>query len=153
MFDIVRQQLGRTVPFARWLGIGIDALDAERASARLDPAAHLNNHVGTFHAGALFTACDTASGAALVGALLPVVMTTRFVVRDARITYLKPAQGRLVAEGRLARPARDVLDDLARDRRADVTVEVTAHVEGPPDQPPLQVARATFVWHLRQQGG
>lgn len=150
MYDIVRKQLSRTVPFAKLLGIAIDTIDAQAASAGLEPAAHLNNHVGSFHAGAIFTACDTASGAALAGALLPVIMKTRYVVRDASITYLKPAKGRLVAEGRLARPAADVLADLERDGRTDVVVEVIARVDDPSGAP-LQVARATFTWNLRLQ--
>jgi uncharacterized protein (TIGR00369 family) len=150
MYDIVRKQLSRTVPFAKLLGIAIDTIDEQAASAALEPAAHLNNHVGSFHAGAIFTACDTASGAALAGALLPVIMKTRYVVRDASITYLKPAKGRLVAEGRLTRPAADVLADLERDGRTDVVVEVIARVDDP-SSAPLQVARATFTWNLRLQ--
>lgn len=150
MYDIVRKQLSRTVPFAKLLGIAIDTIDEQAASAALEPAAHLNNHVGSFHAGAIFTACDTASGAALAGALLLVIMKTRYVVRDASITYLKPAKGRLVAEGRLARPAAEVLADLERDGRTDVVVEVIARVDDPSGAP-LQVARATFTWNLRLQ--
>lgn len=150
MYEIVRKQLSRTVPFAKLLGIDLNAIDAHAASASLEPAAHLNNHVGSFHAGAIFTACDTASGAALAGALLPVIMKTRFVVRDASITYLKPAKGRLVAEGRLVRPASDVLTELERDGRADIAVQVEVQAMSELD-PPLDVARATFNWNLRLQ--
>jgi len=150
MYDIVRKQLSRTVPFAKLLGLSVQDIDEQGASASLEPAAHLNNHVGTLHAGVIFTACDTASGAALAGALLPAIMKTRYVVRDARIAYLKPAKGRLVTKGRLARPAADVLAELEREGRTDIVVEVDAHVEDD-HAAPLQVAQASFTWNLRLQ--
>lgn len=150
MYDIVRKQLSRTVPFAKLLGLAVEEIDAQGASASLEPAAHLNNHVGTLHAGVIFTACDTASGAALAGALLPVIMKTRYVVRDARITYLEPAKGRLVTTGRLARPAEEVLAELEREGRADIVIEVEARVEDGHAEP-LRVAQASFTWNLRLQ--
>ena len=150
MFEIARRQINRTVPFAKLLGIAIDSIDANAASASLAPAPQFSNHIGNVHAGAIFTACDTASGAALAGALLPVIMKTRFVVRDASITYLKPAKGHLVAQGRLARPAADVLLELEREGRTDVTVEVDARIEEA-SVAPLNVAHATFTWNLRLQ--
>ena len=148
MYDVVRKQLSRTVPFAKLLGLVVDHIDAQGASTSLEPAAHLNNHVGTLHAGAIYTACEAASGAALAGALLPTIMKTRFVVRDARIAYLKPAKGRLVTQARLARPAEAVLAELDSTGRADIVVDVAARVEdGHAD--PLQVAQASFTWSLR----
>ncbi len=150
MYDIVRKQLSRTVPFAKLLGLVVEQIDAQGASASLEPAAHLNNHVGTLHAGVIFTACEAASGAALAGALLPSIMKTRFVVRDARIAYLKPAKGRLLTRARLARPSDAVLAELERDGRADIVVDVDARVEdGYAD--PLQVAQASFTWNVRLQ--
>ncbi len=150
MFDIVRKQLSRTVPFAKLLGVAVEDLDADGATAALEPAAHLNNHVGTLHAGVVFTACETASGAALAGALLPTIMKTRYVVRDARITYLKPAKGRLVCYGRLARPAADVVAELERDGRAEIAIEVEARIADDL-APAVLVAQASFHWHLRMQ--
>ncbi|RZI96840.1 MAG: PaaI family thioesterase [Haliea sp.] len=150
MYDIVRKQLSRTVPFAKLLGLVVEELDAQGASASVEPAAHLNNHVGTLHAGVIYTACEAASGAALAGALLPTIMKTRFVVRDARIAYLKPAKGRLVTQGRLARSAEEVLAELQREGRADIVVEVDARVEDG-FTAPLRVAQASFTWNLRMQ--
>jgi thioesterase domain-containing protein len=151
VFDIVRKQLSRTVPFAKLLGVSVERLDETGAQARVDEVAHLNNHVGTFHAGVIFTTCEAASGAALAGALLPSIMRTRFVVRDARITYLKPAKGQLVAHAALAREAASVLAELEREGRAEVAVEVTAHAAAEDGSEPLHVATACFDWHLRLQ--
>lgn len=148
MFHVIRLQLSRTVPFARLLGLAVDRLDERGASTRLPEGPPLLNHVGTLHAGALFTACEAASGAALAGALLPLIMQTRFVVRDARISYLKPARGELLSQAALVEDAAEVLDRLRRVGRADVVVDVSARTAaGTPDE--RLVAKASFDWHLK----
>lgn len=144
MFEIVRQQIGRTVPFARLLGIVVDVLARGRATASVAEAPDLLNHVGTLHAGVLFSACEAATGAALVGALLPVIMRTRFVVREARIEYLKPAKGALLAQAMLVDDPEVVLDDLQRLGCAEVDVDVCARTTDA-----VIVAKATFHWSLK----
>lgn len=124
MFDIVRKQMGRSVT----------------------EAPDLLNHVGTFHAGVLFTTCEAASGAALAGALLPVIMQTRFVVREARISYLKPAKGTFSAQATVIDDPDVVLNDLLRLGRAEVAVDVCARATDG-----VVVARATFNWSLKLQ--
>jgi uncharacterized protein (TIGR00369 family) len=133
VFHVIRMQLTRTVPFARGLGLAVDRIDERGASTRLPESPQLHNHVGTLHAGALFTACEAASGAALAGALLPLIMQARFVVRDARISYLKPARGELVSDAAL-------VDDAA----VDVSARTAA---GTADE--VLVAKASFDWHLK----
>jgi len=145
MFELIRNQLSRSVPFAGYLGISVASVDAQAATARVAEAPHLNNHVGTFHAGAIFTLCESAAGAALAGALLPVIMQTRFVVRDARVNYLKPAKGTLLAQAALVDEAATVLDELKRLGRADVVVDVSARTHDG-----QVVAKASFNWSLKQ---
>jgi uncharacterized protein (TIGR00369 family) len=148
MFEVIRLQLARSVPFARLLGISVDALDAGSASTALPPQLQHNNHEGAVHAGALFTLCETASGAALAGALLPVIMQTRFVVRDAHISCLKPARGSLQAQVALADEAGQVIDRLLAAGRAEVSVDIAAHAADG-----TLVAKATFDWSLRLIAG
>jgi thioesterase domain-containing protein len=148
VFHVIRMQLSRTVPFARGLGLAVERIDERGASTRLPESPQLHNHVGTLHAGALFTACEAASGAALAGALLPLIMQTRFVVRDARISYLKPARGALVSQAVLVDDAADVLDHLRRLGRADVVVDVSARTAAGTAEEVL-VAKASFDWHLK----
>jgi thioesterase domain-containing protein len=144
MFDIVRKQMGRSVPFARSLGITVDALEKGQAGTSVTEAPDLLNHVGTFHAGVLFTTCEAASGAALAGALLPVIMQTRFVVREARISYLKPAKGAFSAQATVVDDPDVVLNDLQHLGRAQVAVDVCARsTDG------VVVARASFHWSLK----
>jgi acyl-coenzyme A thioesterase PaaI-like protein len=57
----------------------------------------MRNHVGTLHAGALFTLGETASGAAIAGALAPILGEVRPLATAARIQYLRSARGEIVA--------------------------------------------------------
>lgn len=150
VFEAIRRQIGRSVPFARLLGIEVECVDGQHARTRLAARGELGNHVGTVHAGALFTACEAASGAALAGAMAELIMRTRFVVRDAQVEYLRPAKGDVLARARLADEAAAVLQALRRDGRADVAVDVSA-VTLDADGAETLVARASFNWHLRLQ--
>lgn len=150
VLEAIRRQLGRSVPFARLLGIDIDVLDHDAAHARLAAQPQLASHIGSVHAGALFGVCEAAAGAALAGAMAPVIMRTRIVVRDARIDYLKPAHGELQARARLAEDGELLLQRLLRDGRADAEVDVSACCHGA-DGTTVPVARASFRSHLRLQ--
>jgi thioesterase domain-containing protein len=147
--EIIRRQLDLSVPFARWLGIEILALDGQQALTRLVARPPLLNHVGTMHGGALFTVCEAASGAAVVGALADVVLHTRCVVKDAQVDYLAPARGDVSARARLVDDS-PVLEILSRDGRAEVAVDVSATARDS-DGTDTLIARASFTWHLRFQ--
>jgi len=148
MYEAIRRQIGRSVPFARLLGVEIQALDAAQACTRLTMNQDLQNHVGSLHAGALFTACEAASGAALAGAVAEHIMVTRLAVRDAQVEYLKSATGPVVARARLVDDSAQLLQDLKRDGRALAAVDVSAVVIDFDGNETL-VARASFNWHLR----
>jgi acyl-coenzyme A thioesterase PaaI-like protein len=91
--------------------------------------AGLTNHVGIFHAGALFTAAETAAG---VSAYRVVPDDRAFVLlRGAAIRYTRRAEGEVIAnariEGDAALAARDAFDASGR---GDVVIDVTAHDAG-----------------------
>jgi thioesterase domain-containing protein len=152
ILETIRRQLRRSVPFARLLGIDVESLDQQRAVTRMAAHGQLANHVGSVHAGAMFTVCEAASGAVLAGAMVEVIMHARFVVRDARIEYLKPAQGDVTARATLADEGAAVLEALRREGCAEVAVDVSAVTRGA-DGLEVLVARASFNWHLRLQNG
>jgi len=147
MFQAIRSQLERSVPFHQVIGLVLDQVDSHGARARVPEQAALTNHVGTLHAGVVFSACESASGAALVGALLPVIMRTRFVVRDARISYLKPARGELITHAALADDPAALIAALERDGRVQVVVDASGRTQaGTADE--RVVAKASFDWVL-----
>ncbi|MBL8376816.1 MAG: YiiD C-terminal domain-containing protein [Burkholderiales bacterium] len=148
VFEAIRRQLGRSVPFARLLDIAVDGIDAQQARARLPDRSELTNHVGSVHAGALFTLCESASGAALAGAIAEQIMQVRLLVRDAQIEYLKPARGTVLAGAQLAEDGATLLAALRRDGRVDVAIDVSAQTIAN-DGRQIVVARASFNWQVR----
>jgi acyl-coenzyme A thioesterase PaaI-like protein len=128
-----------SVPFNQHVGV------TARPDARLqlpdDP--QLLNHVGTCHAGALFTLGDATSGATLFDALGARLGDTMAVVRAARIEFLKPARGVLVGTGTVDGEA--ALTRIERDGKADVDVSVEVT-----DSQGTVVARLVITWALRR---
>jgi uncharacterized protein (TIGR00369 family) len=147
LFEAIRRQLGRTVPFVRMIGIDVAVIGRERAETRMPADERLGNNFGSVHAGALFTLCEAASGALLAGAMVDVIMQTRFIVRDAQIEYLKPARGEVHARASLADDGASVLEALRRDGHVDVEVDVSA-ITRLSDGSETLVARASFNWQL-----
>ncbi|MBI5529446.1 MAG: DUF4442 domain-containing protein [Deltaproteobacteria bacterium] len=85
----------------------------------------VTNHVGIVHAGALFTAAETAAG---VAAWRVIAGDRAFVLlRGATVRYTRRAEGDVVArasvDSAIAGVARGAFDEAGR---ADVTVEVNA---------------------------
>ena len=101
IYDLIKQQMMNTLPFAKTCGIQIDEIGAGTARVSMPEDDRLNNHLGSPHAGALFTLAETASGAAMAGAFADLIMGLRPVAKEARIQYLKVAQGATHAKARV----------------------------------------------------
>lgn len=144
--QLLEQILG-AIPFNRHLGLVSVHADEHRGVVRMPEAEPLKNHVGTVHAGALFTVAEAASGAAVIGAFGPLLGSVTTLARDASITYLKRAVGEITATASLAEPAADVVTRLERDGKAvfEVGVELT-------DPTGVKVAAFRINWHLRKMG-
>ena len=111
-FDAIAKGLAMAVPFAGYLGLEITEVGAGEATVVLPRRPELNNHVGSQHAGALFTAAETASGAAFVGAFAESAWATspRSPSRPRSTTKRSPT-GAITAKAKLGmrrrRGARD----------------------------------------------
>ena len=149
--SIVRQRvmglaLANAVPFNQALGIEILDIGKDQASVRLPEDDRLLNHVGTQHAGALFTAGEWATGVAMSALLGDRVMSLVLLAEKAEIKYLAPARGPIVAT---ARPrSDDVLERLGADGRARVAVDAEL-VDGDG----TVVAAMTVDWYVKERGG
>src|SRR6187455_145467 len=100
-FDAIAKGLTMAVPFAGHVGLEITEVSAGEATVVLPQRAELNNHVGSQHAGALFTAAETASGAAFVGAFALRMGDVVPLAKSAEIAYEKIANGPITATGKL----------------------------------------------------
>ena len=124
-FDIIREQLGQAVPFARHAGVKLTHIEAGLARAELEQKATSINHIGTQHAGALFTLGETASGGAMAGLFADRILEVRPIAGEAQIRYTRLAKGRITAESKVAGDAREIIAAFERDKRVAFDVAVT----------------------------
>ncbi|MEU8897181.1 YiiD C-terminal domain-containing protein [Nocardia sp. NPDC048505] len=92
--------VSKLVPFGTHAGIEITEISPRRATVEIPDEPYILNHLRTVHAGAQFLAADIAGACAFVGALatrLSAIET--LVLRDARLSFRKPALGRIRAIG------------------------------------------------------
>ena len=145
MLEMIKAQLGSAVPFARHAGVALGDVAAGEASAELPETATSINHIGTQHAGALFTLGETASGAAVAGAFADQILSLRPVAAEATIAYRKTAKGLITARAKVGGDIDAHRSALAEAGRVafDVGVSMT-------DANGVEVAAMTVKWHLRK---
>jgi uncharacterized protein (TIGR00369 family) len=143
-FDAIAQGMTQAVPFAAFLDLKITSVASGEAVVVLPERAELTNHVGSQHAGALFTVAEAASGAAFVGAFAERLGEITPLARSAEISYTKIAKGPIEAKAKLGVPAADALATLDAEGRVQFPCEVELA-----DGSGTQVATATVHWHVR----
>src|SRR3954463_4430422 len=111
-FDAIAQGMTQAVPFAGHLGLEITSVGEGESTVVLPERPELTNHVGSQHAGALFTVAEAASGAAFVGAFAERLGEIPPLARSAEISYEKIANGPIEAKATLAVPAAEALATL-----------------------------------------
>ncbi|MGE5408686.1 MAG: DUF4442 domain-containing protein [Syntrophothermus sp.] len=143
-FDAIAKGMAMAVPFIGHLGIEIVEVSAGEARVVLPRRPELMNHVGSQHAGALFTLAETASGAAFVGAFAVRMGDVTPLARRAEIEYVKVASGRITAEARLGIEPAAALEALDAEGRVEFPCEVELT-----DAAGDTVATATVGWSVR----
>ena len=143
-YELIAQGMTQAVPFAGHVGLEITHVAAGEATVMLPERAELTNHVGSQHAGALFTVAETASGAAFVGAFAERLGDVTPLARSAEISYTKIAKGPIEASAKLGIPADEALATLDVEGKVVFPCEVElTDASGEP------VATATVQWHVR----
>jgi uncharacterized protein (TIGR00369 family) len=143
-FDLIAKGMSQAVPFVGYLGLEITEISEGEATVVMPERPELLNHVGSQHAGALFTVAETASGAAFVGAFAERMGDLTPLARSAEISYEKVAAGPVTAKAKLGisvAKAHETLD-------ADGKVEFPCDVELT-DGDGAVVAAANVRWHVR----
>lgn len=147
-FEAIAKGLAMAVPFVDHLGLEITEVSAGEATVVLPSRPELNNHVGSQHAGALFTAAETASGAAFVGAFAVRMGDVTPLAKSAEIDYERIANGPITARARLGTPAARALETLDAEGKVEFPCEVElTNKDG------NRVATATVHWHVRLKDG
>ncbi len=131
MFEIIKAQMASSLPFVAYTGIAVVEVASGRAVCALDQRQEVSNHIGSMHAGALFTLGESASGAAMSGAFATQIMSIRPIATGATIAYSKVAKGRIVATAIVDAPVETLLTALEAEGRTQFDVSVTlANGEG-----------------------
>jgi acyl-coenzyme A thioesterase PaaI-like protein len=138
--------MGSTVPFAKHLALELTEVGAGTAQAKLPDETFNSNHIGAQHAGALFTAGETASGAAVAGVLGQRILSLRTVVKDAQIRFLKVARGPILANAAVSGDAKEIAKGIDDTGKAEFAVDVALV-----DQSGTVVADMTVNWHVSQR--
>ncbi len=143
-FEAIAKGMSQAVPFAGFLGLEITEMGEGEAVARMPERDELKNHVGSQHAGALFTLAENASGAAFVGAFAERMGDVTPLARSAEIAYEKIAKGPIEAAATLGMPKAEALATLDREGKVEFPCEVVLTDPGG-----TRVATATVRWHVR----
>jgi uncharacterized protein (TIGR00369 family) len=143
-YDAIAKGMTLAVPFIGHLGLEIISMEEGAAVVRLPERPELTNHVGSQHAGALFTVAEAASGAAFVGAFAERMGDVTPLARSAEIAYEKIAKGPIEASGRLGIGKAQALAALDADGKVEFPCEIELT-----DEAGVRVATATVHWHVR----
>jgi acyl-coenzyme A thioesterase PaaI-like protein len=143
-FDVIAEGMIQAVPFAGYLNLEITSVGEGESVVRLPQRPELTNHVGSQHAGALFTVAEAASGAAFVGAFAERLGDVTPLARRAEIAYEKIAKGPIEATARLGVNPAEALATLDAEGKVvfPCQIELT-------DSAGQRVATATVQWHVR----
>jgi acyl-coenzyme A thioesterase PaaI-like protein len=143
-FDAIAQGMTQAVPFAGHLNLEIASVAEGEATVVLPELPELTNHVGSQHAGALFTVAEAASGAAFVGAFAERLGDVTPLARSAEISYEKIAKGPIEAKAKLGVPAAEALATLDAEGKVVFPCQIDLT-----DTSGQRVATATVQWHVR----
>ena len=124
-YELIRAQMSAAVPFARHVGIELVEIAPGKGVATLGETATSVNHIGSQHAGALFTLGETASGAAMAGTFADLMQNIRPIASNASIEYRKLARGKITATAVTSDDPADLLAALHRDKKVVFDVAVT----------------------------
>lgn len=139
--------LKSAVPFSAHLGLDVIAVGPGSATVRLPDDERLRNHVGSQHAGALFSCAESASGAAMLAALGEDLARFTPLAKSAQIAYRKVARGPIDAVATLAEGREALLARAEAEGKTEFDVKVVLS-----DATALVVAEVTVRWHLRKNG-
>jgi acyl-coenzyme A thioesterase PaaI-like protein len=134
------------LPFNQHVGLSVDEVNEDFGMVTLHDRTEIHNHIGTPHAGAIFTAAEAASGAAVLGSYASMLGEVTPLALSATIDYVKVGRGSLTVEARAERSRADVLVELKTAEKG-VTVPVSVSVK---DATGLEVSRMKITWYLKK---
>jgi acyl-coenzyme A thioesterase PaaI-like protein len=145
-YEMLRVALGNAVPMVKYLGLEVVEVGPGRGVVRLPDKPELLNHVKSQHAAGLFAAAETASGAAMTGALADKLAGMTPLAKGAEIAYKRLGKGPILATATLSEDATVIGSRIDADGKAEfeANVEMT-------DEAGTVVATMTVLWHVSKR--
>ena len=137
--------MNQAVPFNGYVGLETITVAPDHGVVKLPDAANLHNHVGSQHAGALFTAGEAASGAAFVGAFAELMGEITPLAESAEIAYRKIARGEITATARFSGDRDALIEQLNAEGR--VRFPIAVELTNPAGE---LVAEMAVSWYVRR---
>ncbi|MEL7040525.1 MAG: DUF4442 domain-containing protein [Pseudomonadota bacterium] len=144
MYELMKAFFEENVPYAKLTGIELLVIADGHGAAQLPDRPETKNHIGTQHAGALFTLAEAASGAACVSLFADKIAVVRASITEATISYVRSARGAIRAEGRLRRDGKEILSEFSNLGLVTYGVDVSlTDAEG------REVASMDVTWRIK----
>lgn len=141
--DMIKATLPQLVPFIRHVGLTIDSVGTGTATASLASRQEVHNHLGTLHAGALYTLGESATGAVVLSLLGDLFPNVFIALKSAQVEHSKARPGDTLATATLKGDAAAVRAAYDADGKVDFEVEVVFTVDA------TETARVTYTWAAR----
>lgn len=125
IYEMMKAFFEQNVPYAKHTGIELLVIADGHGVAQLPDRQETRNHMGSQHAGALFTLGEAASGAASVSLFADKVATVKAAITDANISYLRSARGAIRADGKLRQPGTEILATFNEQGVVEYMVDVS----------------------------
>jgi len=122
--------LGRVVPYSGNIKAEVLSLGDGEVRVAMNDRRAVRNHLKSIHAIALANLGELASGMAMFS---KVTNSTRAIVVDLEIKYLKKARGRLIASGKASppdiidSPIKSIVEAEIKDADGDVVATIKVH--------------------------
>lgn len=144
---MLKAALGNAVPMVKYLGLEIVEVGPGRGVVRLPDKPEILNHVKSQHAAGLFAAGETASGAAMTGALADKMAGMTPLAKGAEISYKRLGKGAITATAALSEDAAAIGSRLDADGKAEFEANIDMT-----DEAGTLVATMTVLWHVSKRG-
>ncbi|MFK7929943.1 MAG: DUF4442 domain-containing protein [Myxococcota bacterium] len=139
----LKRMLTAMVPFVNTVGIVIDDIGQGTAQATLPEDKSVQNHLGTAHAGAVYTLGESASGGVVLSLFADHFPGIFVALKSANVRHLKAAAGPVVATATLVGEAKEIRSTYDQSGKIDFDVSVSLMVGD------VETAKVTYTWAAR----
>ncbi len=139
----LEQMLTAMVPFIGTTGLTIDAITPGAATATLPSRPEVHNHLGTAHAGAVYTLGESASGGAVLSIFADLMPGVFVALKEATVRHSKARAGDVTAKATVDGDPAEIRGRFDATGKVDFVVSVTMTVDG------VETGVNTYTWAVR----